>query len=115
MIPTAMIFFIVTPIYILIEVGDNLSDYGFSCGANGEVVPLEAMCNGSVECANGNDETHAFCPKRLRRPRGVPCEPSCARGTCVAGTCDCPDSYFGETCQLSELSIQLYYRRYSPV
>ena len=70
------------------------------------------MCNGSVECAKGNDETHAFCPNRLKRE--ALCEPSCVRGTCVDGTCDCPDSYFGETCQSSELSIESYYRIVSP-
>ena len=69
--------------FFFAEVGDKSLEYRFACSGSGDVVPLEAMCNGSVECTNGKDETHAFCPsKRTKRS-------SCDPNDCLnSGYCD---------------------------
>ena len=78
--------------FFYLEAGDKPLDYLFSCGDNGNlIVPLEAMCNRIADCANENDETHAFCPYRLKR--GTICEPSCVSSLGTRPTTFCDVSY----------------------
>ena len=89
-----------TPNYA--KVGGNPLDYRYSCSGEEEVVPLAAMCNGSVECTNGEDETHAFCPRKRRAKRATgDCNPECLNdGVCHHdGSCLCPDAFTGDQCQ----------------
>ena len=88
------------------EVGDKHVNYRFSCGSKGEVVPLTAMCNGSVECTNGKDETHAFCPYNSERERrtagGGSCKPKCKNGgkcRSRSNKCICSDFWTGDRCE----------------
>ena len=94
------------------EVGNKSSDYRFSCGSKGEVVPLEAMCNGSVECTNGKDETNAFCPYNRPIRAAEDCNPRCLHGgVCHGGYCICPTPFTGEFCHFSERNL-IYLARF---
>ena len=89
------------------EVGEGPLDYRFDCGSSEDSVPLDAMCNGSVDCGNGNDEKNEFCPahglKSSGRVVSIRCVPTCLNGgDCKGGLCECTSQWKGDYCQIRE-------------
>ena len=56
---------------------------------------LTAMCDGTIDCNNAEDETNEFCPGRH--------DLCLNRGTCVAGgACVCADGWTGTLCETGQ-------------
>ena len=79
-------------------------DYRFDCGSSEDSVPLDAMCNGSVDCGNGNDERNEFCPA-YQVERSSSCPVCLNGGVCRRRRCRCPEGWSGRRCQRGQSAL----------